>query len=202
MINKNEINKMLSDYDSWFEEYGDSYLSVGWNKPKANDRFQIFLDEFNSFLINNELVVLDLGCGLAHFYQYLKERKINVTYIGVDINPKFIDFCQKKYPDQQFICDSIENLKLSCDIIIASGLFNRRFKESLKFIESTFKFAEKSARVAFAFNFLHDKALKKYPLNYYSSVSALENLYSRKYLSGFKIDASTIKGEFTFFGYK
>lgn len=202
MIENSEISKMISDYNTWFQIHGDSHLSVGWNKPKSKERFEIFYREFSPLLLKRRMTVIDLGCGLAHFYQYLKEKNIDVNYIGVDINNRFIAYCKEKYPEQSFICASVENIAIHSDIIVASGLFNRRFSNSSDFINLIFNFAISNSKIAFAFNFLHANALRKYEHNYYAAVGDIESLFSRDKLAGFKVDANSVKGEFTFFGYK
>jgi SAM-dependent methyltransferase len=202
MISDDEIGKMLAEYNSWFNKYGDSHLSVGWNKPKAVIRFKIFLDEFRAILNDKECIVLDLGCGLAHFYQYLLNEKISCQYVGVDINPRFIKYCKELYPLQTFVCETVENLEISADLIFASGLFNRKFINSPEFIKKVYLYAEKASKVGFALNFLDINAITKYEKNYYSSACEVTRLFSRDKLYGYKIDASTLSGEFTFFAYK
>ena len=127
-MNDLEAKQMILDYNEWFKIYGDNYQSVGWNKPKADERFNIFYDEFKYLFDNNNCTIIDLGCGLGHFYQYLLDKGIKCDYTGVDINPNFIDFCKNKYTNQKFICKSILDINLSADIIVASGLFNRKFE--------------------------------------------------------------------------
>lgn len=55
---------------------------------------------------NSTGVWLDLGCGTADILAHLPT---NIPYIGVDINPKYIDYAQKTYPHRPnttFVCAS------------------------------------------------------------------------------------------------
>ena len=47
---------------------------------------------------------LDLGCGTAEILNHIPQ---NIPYLGIDSNPKYIDFAKKKYshrPHCQFVC--------------------------------------------------------------------------------------------------
>ena len=201
MITPDEIARMNDDYDNWFKKYGDSEQAVGWNKPKSAIRFKIILDKIRE-LVNEETLILDLGCGLAHFLHFLNINGVYCKYIGVDLNDNFIYHNRIKYPEHVFIKSNVLDLNVEADIIVASGLFNRRFDNSQNYIIETFNFAQMNAKKAFCFNYLHSMALRKYETNYYVNVGFLENHINRAYMAGFSIDASSLPGEFTFFGFR
>jgi len=72
--------------------------------------------------------VLDLGCGLADFNAYLKERGIDVCYTGYDIIPEFIRLATDRYPDAHFELRDIQadGIPERFDYIVSSQTFNNR----------------------------------------------------------------------------
>ncbi len=49
--------------------------------------------------------VLDLGCGNGRLVQLFED--VNVDYLGIDNNEKFIEIAKENYPDQDFIVKDI-----------------------------------------------------------------------------------------------
>lgn len=61
--------------------------------------------------------VLDLGCGTGNLAPYFSPNK----YIGVDFNPKYIEYAQIKHPRYRFIVGDItkdSSLKVNFDCIV------------------------------------------------------------------------------------
>jgi SAM-dependent methyltransferase len=146
-------------------------------------------------------VIVDVGCGLGHFYDYLQEIGYKGVYIGIDANPKFISVCRSKYPGVHFKEGLVSESIPAADFAVASGLLNRKFENSDALVRQVFLAFQRGVRMGFALNFLHAAALKKYDQNHYTEISALESLVDRSLLSGFTVDANTLPGEFTFAGY-
>ena len=76
--------------------------------------------------------VLDVGCGVCHFYDYLKEQGWECEYLGIDPNQKALDLVREEIDTK---CGIIEDLNgdtemLSWDWVIASGIFNIGLKEN------------------------------------------------------------------------
>ena len=68
--------------------------------------------------------ILDVGCGLGWFAEYLSWKFVNVKYTGVDISPLLIEQAQKLYPHQQFMCaDIVEDQLPNHDIVVCNGIF-------------------------------------------------------------------------------
>jgi len=68
--------------------------------------------------------VLDVGCGLGWFAEYLSWKFVDVKYTGVDISPLLIEQAQKLYPHQQFMCaDILEDELPQHDIVVCNGIF-------------------------------------------------------------------------------
>lgn len=81
--------------------------------------------------------VLDVGCGLGDFLDYLRQRGFAGRYTGVDLVPELIEAARVRHDDQasavSFIVADILDPDLSLkaqDYVIASGLFDYRTPDS------------------------------------------------------------------------
>ena len=154
MPNTKELELMIKEYNSWFKNHGDSHESVGWNKPKHNLRFKHLLGPWINVInkSSNLLTVGDLGCGLAHLNDFIISKNILIKYLGIDVNSNLIEKCKEKYPKSIFECCSVEDIKEDCDIFIASGLFNRKFKDSEIFLKDVITNALIKCKYGVSFN--------------------------------------------------
>jgi SAM-dependent methyltransferase len=116
-------------YEAHLQRHGDSHLGVAWpNKPDADLRHRLMLECAEPSLADQDrLRIIDLGCGTAQLLDYIKDNSIEwVEYFGVDLSPKFIDVCERKYPQERFISADIlrEPEKVpSGDFVFMNGLF-------------------------------------------------------------------------------
>ena len=205
MITKTELDIMNSEYSELFKKHGDNEKTLGWNKPKQSIRFEIILKLIQLKYKPNadeKLKLIDVGCGLAHFYVFLKEKNFPVEYTGVDTNQNFTEYCRSKHSNATFYNEIVTNNFHNSDIICASGVFNRRFDNSVKIIQDFILNAQKSTAKVIIINFLHSTALTKYPTNFYTSLCAVESAIDRNLVNGFEIDGLSLPGEFTIGLYK
>lgn len=159
MIEKNELirieKKSVERYSNRFKELGVSSRALGWGcKEDQLERFNVIVKECD--LMGK--TIMDIGCGFADFYVYLKERNIEVDYIGVDINPDFVNYCKEKFPNQQFYKKNImthsEELP-SADIVLSNGALNLKldnisnFEYSKHFIKKAFEKTEEDLAIDF-----------------------------------------------------
>jgi SAM-dependent methyltransferase len=124
--------------------------AVAWDSTEAQtDRFKVLYD----IGITEDDSILDLGCGLGHFVNYLNNINHPTTkYSGVDINPHYIFYAIQKHPDISFKTGEIFDLSDSFDYIIGSGMFTVKMpkNEILGAIDYAYNLANKGV----AFNFL------------------------------------------------
>lgn len=195
MPSKDELEKMILEYGSWYKNYGDSHEAVGWNKPKNIDRFEQLLHFWNDELPNKKII--DLGCGLAHLAGFIEMRNLPYGYTGIDINSNYIEINRSKFPQYEFHCYGAADLANSADFIVASGLFNRKFNDSPTFLRETVKKMIDNSVIGCSFNCLSSTAMKKHSQNYYVSMGDVEEIIDRTLLDGFVIDGDSIPGELT-----
>jgi SAM-dependent methyltransferase len=124
----NSYKKIAEHYDNCFKKYGDSDLGVDW--PKYEDtltRHQVMLQLFQG---DENVSLLDFGCGLGHFYKFLKSNNHHnfITYSGLDINEGFYQTCKDKYPELDFyhVDILINNDIPNFDYIVCNGTFTEK----------------------------------------------------------------------------
>lgn len=124
--------KIIKHYESCYQKHGDSHLGVDW--PVLEDvekRYQVMLEMilFKETSKNN-VTVLDFGCGLGHFLEFLDRKNIGwIDYAGLDISEKFIEIANKKFPDRNFFAGDLlaETFEVGCyDYWIMNGVFTEK----------------------------------------------------------------------------
>mgnify|MGYP006423994939 FL=1 len=169
-------------YSNRLKQFGYDPRTLGWDtKDNQYTRFKVAT---NSIDMTN-LDVLDVGCGLADFYTFLKEQEINIsTYSGLDINPELIDACKKLHHDvDNFMVSNIliDPPELdSCDVVTMFGVLNFKFTEfdNEDFARDMIAQAYKTSRKAVVVDMLslrHDSMYKKENfVHYYDPVKLLD----------------------------
>jgi len=123
------VNAVYSHYIDDHDK--NSVECVGWLDGHENALIR-FQKIYEAGIDENDSV-LDVGCGVAHFYTYLKRDKgWNGKYLGVDPNKKAIDMIDE---DINTVHGTIEDLPdfMKYDWVIASGVFNLGLKEDHSF---------------------------------------------------------------------
>jgi SAM-dependent methyltransferase len=143
------------------ERYGDSYLGVGWTKSKefAELRYRVMLDVIPGPR-DEEVTVLDFGCGASHLLDYMLEHGIGrVRYSGLDLSPKFLALSRGKHPLVTYYeLDVLEDARSlpDFDYIILNGIFNYRgelsHEEMRAYYQEVLRAVFPKTRHAIAFN--------------------------------------------------
>lgn len=149
---------IVKHYETCLNLYGDSHKGVDWpNKQDALLRYKVMLD----LVKNKNSSLLDFGCGAAHLYEYILSHNYSVEYSGLDMSDKFINLCQKKYPNIRFICaDILENKNKipEVDYIIMNGVFTEKrelsFEEMKKYFYNILILLFEKAKEGIAFNLM------------------------------------------------
>ena len=148
-------------YNDCFHKHGDSHLGVDW--PNFQDTLTRHRVMSEIFLNNDKATILDFGCGLGHYYEYLKSLHVKTKYYGLDINTAMIEHCKDKYPHMQdrFICTDIHSTPSTnklplVDYVIANGTFTEKrdlsHQEMSEFFYETLKILWESCDRGMAFN--------------------------------------------------
>ena len=118
-------------YSKYIEKYSKNQPEcVGW------------LDGSENALIRNQKIyeagigdndsVLDIGCGVAHLYEFLKIGGWNGKYLGIDPNKKAIDMIDENINAMHGTIEDLPDF-MKYDWVIASGVFNLGLTENLTF---------------------------------------------------------------------
>ena len=140
-------------YEELFTRYGDSPEAVQWSdKGTQHKRFEI-LSGIDS-IINS---VIDIGCGLASYYEYLKNNNEEIKYLGLDFVEVFVQKCIEKYgknPQTKFAQFDLMNdmIPLGYDYIMLSGVFNNKFDNNKEFMLNSITKMFDSCNKGIAFN--------------------------------------------------
>ena len=114
------LNVNKNYYRGKLAKFGDDVSrSLGWVSQYTQEiRFEQFLKlaDFEG------KTVLDVGCGMGHFYKWLQKQGVNLKrYVGVDL----IDYEWPKSLDEVYFVGDFLSMDLPrVDIAIQSGIFN------------------------------------------------------------------------------
>ena len=129
---RSETNFLVDTvYSKYIEKYSKNQPEcVGW------------LDGSENLLIRNQKIyeagigdndsVLDIGCGVAHLYEFLKMGGWNGKYLGIDPNKKAIDMIDENINTMHGTIEDLPDF-MKYDWVIASGVFNLGLTENLTF---------------------------------------------------------------------
>lgn len=161
---------IIERYEKRFSLYGDDVRSLAsGTRERQQMRFQVMLD----LGIEPGSSILDLGCGLGDFYEFLEENGIDVNYTGYDLSPKFISAARKKYPQADFRIRDIQTDtdSQSFDYIVCTQVFNNNLvhEDVLEVCKDVLSICYKRATKGVAFDFLSTYVdFKQDSLYYYS----------------------------------
>ena len=135
-LSNKDINNINERYSKRFLINGISPLTLGWaNSNQQNLRFS----KFASMINNNNISILDIGCGFGDFLNFLKKNSILINnYTGVDINPVLIKEAIKLHGNSGYFVEGNlldksfkeKQLQSSYDYVFAMGIFNLNFAKS------------------------------------------------------------------------
>ncbi len=152
-----KYHSIYKHYEACFDKYGASHQGVDW--PNMEDLYRRFQVMLNVHTDNSPVKLLDFGCGNGLLYAYLEQKGVdNITYTGLDISQKFIDFCQETYSGIPFICSDItkDGLEGEFDYIICNGTFTEKmdltFDEMFSFMSQIIYILFQKCSKGIAFN--------------------------------------------------
>jgi hypothetical protein len=148
--------------ESFLEKYGDNYLGVGWTKSQedADTRYRVMLELMPASTHDNNISLLDFGCGASHLYDYILREKIpNIEYSGLDVSEKFLALSQAKFPSIKYynvdILEEPHRLE-AFDYIVMNGVLTTKcdlpFEEMWEYFTSLLGRVYEKARHGLAFN--------------------------------------------------
>ena len=121
---------------------------------EQSKRFKILLDNVG---VNDN--VIDLGCGLADLYFYLKSQGFEGKYLGLDFVDQFIKSNLEYYKGEQNAKFKVfdinqDEIEPGYDHIILSGVFNNIMADNFSFMTLAVSKMYASANESISFNLL------------------------------------------------
>jgi hypothetical protein len=117
----------IADFFEGLTDQGDTHQGVGWpTLENQRIRFEAALrliePEAGEFTVN------DLGCGLAHMYEFIHGKGLPMShYRGVDVSEKSLELARERLGDKVELVHS-DRLTEDADYSFACGIFNTRLK--------------------------------------------------------------------------
>jgi 2-polyprenyl-3-methyl-5-hydroxy-6-metoxy-1,4-benzoquinol methylase len=111
-------------YGRLYDNFGQSYKTLNWGNPQTQHlRFRILTEIGNL----EGKSILDVGCGLGDFAEWLGQNNMRVDYTGLDLTPELVNQARKNHPELTFLQGSILEESLlagqTFDFVFASGIF-------------------------------------------------------------------------------
>ncbi|MFH1282522.1 MAG: class I SAM-dependent methyltransferase [bacterium] len=169
-MNSYDKNVIIKRYTDRFKKFGiDIKTLASGDTSRQKIRYDVFLriGELNGASL------LDVGCGLGDFYQYLLDKGIKLEYTGIDICPAFIDVCKQRFPNGTFLVADIQTDTLGkhYDYIISSQTYNNKLEkeDNMTVVHDVLKKCYSVCKKALAFDFITSYVdYKEERLYYYS----------------------------------
>jgi SAM-dependent methyltransferase len=134
-VNENDI------YQRGLDKYGESPEALHWFDYRSMGiRFKNLVRDIDI----DGRSVLDAGCGMGDLIPYLYTRADQFDYLGVDINPGFIEIAKKRYKGHRFEVGNPFSGKFNprFDVVFSSGVMNIKVndwqKHRLEMIKALF----------------------------------------------------------------
>jgi len=147
------INNVKQYYKDLLKKNGPTLAAVQHNSREAqNKRFEIL---FN--IDKGMKSLIDVGCGLGDFGDFLLKKKYYGKYLGLDFVEEFIQIAKEKFIDKsnfKFQTFELQNehIPTGYDYILLSGVFNNNTENSKRFMFDLIKKMLRSCNKGVAFN--------------------------------------------------
>ncbi|MGP0688317.1 malonyl-ACP O-methyltransferase BioC [Priestia aryabhattai] len=183
MINKQLLKKRFNNHAKTYDAYADV------QKNMANQ----LIDQLSTNFFNQEITILEIGCGTGYLTQLLCEKFPKAAITAVDLSSGMIDLAKKKVTKDRvsFICEDIEELRIEkhYDLIISNATF-QWFNSLHTTIKKLYKQLKPTGRLLFStfgnrtFQELHScYSHAKQKLGLFSNSSPGQSFFSLEELS-------------------
>jgi hypothetical protein len=129
VIDPTDRDAIVARYAARFAEFGVDARTLNTGK---GDKHRIQLDVHAAVGPLAGTTVLDVGCGLAFFYQHLLDHGVRVNYVGYDLVEPFIRTNRERYPDCRFETRDIltDGIVVDPDWVVFCQVFNNRYQKA------------------------------------------------------------------------
>jgi RimJ/RimL family protein N-acetyltransferase/SAM-dependent methyltransferase len=120
-------------YTALVERTGIDPRSLNWGSRASQElRFRALASMAD---LTETDTLLDVGCGLGDFYDWLRTRNAFRSYRGIDLTPKMIEMARARFPGVPFEIANILEMEVEpADFVFASGIFYLRSQEPIEYM--------------------------------------------------------------------
>ncbi|MEA2235604.1 MAG: hypothetical protein QOC81_328 [Thermoanaerobaculia bacterium] len=170
MISDADKQEIVGRYTRRFEEFGVDLRSLN---PGREEHYRLQHAVHAAAGPMNGKTVLDIGCGLGHYYEFLRAQGCEVDYIGYDLVPAFIESNRERFPQARFELRDVsrDGIGHEADYIVMCQVFNNRYSEGSNddIVKAAVSAAFDSARICVSVDMLSKYVNYEEPrLNYFS----------------------------------
>lgn len=170
MISNADREKIVDRYTQRFEEFGVDLRALN---PGSEDHYRLQHAVHAAAGPMNGKTVLDIGCGLGHYYEFLRGQDCDVDYIGYDLVPAFIESNKQRFPQAHFEVRDVsrDGIAHEADYIVMCQVFNNRYSDvsNADVVKATVSAAFASARSCVSVDMLSKYVNYEDPrLNYFN----------------------------------
>lgn len=153
-------------YDKLVATYGHDARSCDYGSDVSQKKKFDVLSECCDL---SGLSLLDVGCGFCDYYQYLRERSVDVQYTGMDLSRKMIETARALHPELSLINGDFETEEISpVDVLTANGIFYLLGEGAEATMREIVQKMFNHAKVAVAFNALSSWRKEKEDSEFYA----------------------------------
>ena len=160
-------------YRAQFRSHGEAPQALGWNDhPTQEERFARLLRPVPA----RAITLHDVGCGFADLRDCPLLPKL-VEYSGSDLYAGFVMASRARHPDCRFHLAQFHRVPGRFDVVLASGIFNRRFGASAgdwrTYVRATLTEMFQRSTLFIGTNFLSSVASVRLPDHHYEDAADL-----------------------------
>jgi cyclopropane fatty-acyl-phospholipid synthase-like methyltransferase len=125
LLTTKDVDYVVGRYTKRIREEGVTFRSMNSGSPER----QALRHSVHFETISQTDSILDFGCGIGNFYEYITARSFEGSYTGVDAVPDYIQHCRKHFSRGRFeLANSLDvSIAEEHDVIVASQVFNARY---------------------------------------------------------------------------
>ena len=200
---KNDLSlKQAEYYGSLYEKHGVGVDAVASGRQAyKNLRYEKLSRLFSQ---ETRCSVHDVGFGLGHFHEYLKNRfPEKIEYSGSEVTPQFVEHCRRAYPDSKFFSRDLSQRAFPerYDYLVFGGTFYHPAEadpaEFETFMRSMLLNGFASASKGIAFNLITSFVETRYPSLFYPDICQVIQFVAKELSRFFTIDHATPLYEYT-----
>jgi SAM-dependent methyltransferase len=170
---------VVCHYEDQLRRHGPTAEGMDWKDAASqNLRFRILTDGLDL----TGAKVHDVGAGVGHLYEYLRDQGHNVAYSGSDLSQDMVAAARNRYPEARFGQQDVLNLEdnsgESFDFLFCSGLFHVKLdcpeEQWAAFVEHAVGRMYALCNVAISFNMMSDRVDYRADGLYHSNPEAMQ----------------------------